>query len=90
MPAGFSVMVPVPSTVTINIHAFLKRFKEEYRFLYDAHDKVAGYEEAVAWGDSFIAAHPDFVGEFNTFRGDLLTSDREVAAFAFALSSFGV
>ena len=46
---------------------------------------VAGYYEALEEGDRFIAEHGDFVGEFAKYRGDLITSDREVVAFMFAL-----
>ena len=74
---------------SINIHKFLDKFNEEYDFLYDNSDNVAGYEEAVMAGDEFIKKHPDFVREFNQYRNDTLPSDREVAAFMFALESMG-
>ena len=38
--------------------------------------------EAVTRGDTYIKAHPDFVGRFCRYRGDYITSDREAAAFA--------
>ena len=71
----------------IGIEKFAAKFAEEYEFLYDNRDNVAGYNEAVREGDEFIKLHPQFVGEFARYRGDLITSDREVAAFMFALSS---
>lgn len=74
---------------SINIHKFLDKFNEEYDFLYDNRDNVAGYEEAVEAGDKFIKQYPDFVREFNQYRNDILSSDREVAAFMFALESMG-
>ena len=73
--------------MAINIHEFHRRFGEEYEFLYDNHDNVAGYREAVEAGDEFIRTHLDFVLEFAEYRGDYITSDREVAAFMFALGS---
>jgi len=76
-------------TFSINIHEFLKKFNQEYRFLYDNYDRVAGYEEAVDAFDAFLKSHGDFVGEFANYRGDLVTSDREAAAFMFALESLG-
>lgn len=66
----------------------MEQFKKEYDFLYEnAGAYVAGYDEALEFGDDFIKKHPEFVAEFVKFRGDYLTSDREVAAFAFALSA---
>lgn len=70
----------------INIHRFTEQFNKEYKFLYDNNDNVAGYNEALAEGDKFIAKHSDFVGEFVKYRGDFISSDREVVAFMFALS----
>lgn len=74
-------------TLDIDISAFLKKFNEEYQFLYDNNDNVAGYAEALAAGNQFFEAHPNFIAEFARYRGDLLTSDREIAAFMFAFES---
>lgn len=71
----------------INIKMFLEEFKKEYNYLYENHDMVAGYREALQAGECFIKNHPAFVSEFCKFRGDLLTSDREVAAFGFAMEN---
>lgn len=71
----------------INIATFFEKFNEEYQFLYDNHDNVAGYAEALAAGNRFFEAHPNFIAEFARYRGDPLTSDREIAAFMFALES---
>lgn len=73
--------------MNINIHEFAERFKKEYKFLYDNKDMVAGYDEALEEGDKFIAEHGDFVGEFVKYRGDFISSDREVVAFMFALDT---
>ena len=73
--------------MNINIEKFLKKFNEEYEFLYNNHDRVAGYHEALQAGDEFITNHSDFVREFVEYRGDFLSSDREVVAFMFALES---
>lgn len=70
----------------INIHKFTEQFNKEYKFLYDNNDMVAGYNEALEEGDKFIAEHRDFVGEFVKYRGDFISSDREIVAFMFALS----
>jgi hypothetical protein len=71
----------------INIHEFNNRFGNEYEFLYDNRDNVAGFHDAVREGDKFIKEHAEFVREFCKYRGDIISSDREVAAFMFALSS---
>lgn len=69
----------------INIRRFLRKFNDVYDFLYNHYDNVAGYQEAVRLGDWFIENRKDFVAEFNKFRGDILSSDREVAAFAYVM-----
>lgn len=73
--------------ININIEDFLKHFKTEYSFCYDNRDRVAGFAEAVAAFDEFAEKHADFVREFVRFRGDAITSDREAAAFMFALEN---
>ena len=71
----------------INIGQFLNEFNKEYDFLYEHCDRVAGYDEALQAGDDFLEKHGDFVGKFAKYRGDLITSDREVVAFMFALET---
>ena len=75
--------------VFIDIQKFLDQFNKEYAFLYDHHDNVAGFQEAVEFGDDFLPKHKEFVSEFCNYRGDFLLSDREIAAFMFALDSMG-
>lgn len=74
--------------MNININDFCKQFKKEYSFLYENNDNVAGYSEAVTAFDDFLKKHNQFVGEFVKLRGDFISSDREAAAFMFALSKF--
>lgn len=69
----------------INIHRFANKFSDVYDFLYTYHDKVAGFKEAMTVGDWFIQNHSDFIAEFNRYRQDILSSDREVAAFEFCI-----
>lgn len=71
--------------MTINIQAFLDYFNDEYDLLYDNDDNVAGYRDAVEAFDEFLKGHREFVSEFVKFRGDFISSDREAAAFMFAL-----
>jgi len=68
----------------INIHRFANKFSDVYDFLYTHHDKVAGFKEAMTVGDWFIQNYPTFTRNFTDYRGDILSSDREVAAFAYA------
>lgn len=64
---------------------FLRKFSDVYEFLYDHHDEVLGFAEAMEFGDWFIKSFPDFTRKFTDYRGDILTSDREVAAYGFVL-----
>lgn len=73
----------------INIETFEKQFDREYDLLYKSENEVAGYEEAVNAFDEFVKTHGDFVGEFAKYRGDYVSSDREAAAFMFALEKLG-
>lgn len=74
--------------ININIEEFLKEFNKQYKFLYEAKGYVAGYHEALEAGDEFIKRNPEFIAEFVKYRGDLISSDREVVAFMFALDNF--
>jgi len=78
-------------TKTINIHAFAQQFAKEYDFLYEHCDRVAGYDEAVEAFDEFLATDNgnSFICEFINYRGDYISSDREAAAFMFALETLG-
>lgn len=72
---------------SFNIHRFLEEFRKEYDFLYESHDNVAGYDEAVTAFDDFAIKHSGFVCGFAEFRGDVISSDREAAAFMFAMEA---
>ena len=69
----------------INIHRFVNKFSDVYEFLYDHHDEVLGFVGAMEFGDWFIKNFPDFTRNFTDYRGDILSSDREVAAYGFVL-----
>ena len=79
--------------VKINIHEFAKKFNEEYDFCYEHYDRVAGFGDAVQAFDKFlnwnVGGFKDFVHKFAEYRHDFITSDREAAAFMFALDSMG-
>jgi hypothetical protein len=71
----------------------LEQFNKEYDFIYDAEERgsyVAGYDEALEYGDELIRSGADIVGKFVNYRGDFLSSDREVVAFAFALDALNI
>lgn len=70
--------------MSININDFVKRYQKEYAFLYK-NDYVAGEEEAVKAFDKFAPKHKDFIMDFVNHTGDFISSDREAAAFMFAL-----
>lgn len=74
----------------INTKEFLEKFNKEYKFLYENDDNVAGYDEALTFGDKFLEnpKNKNFVAEFVKYRGDFISSDREVVAFIFALSDY--
>ena len=74
--------------INIDIRSFYEQFVKEYEFLYDNDDMVAGYTEAVEAFDDFVKWFPEFVREFARFRGDFISSNREAAAFMFALDVF--
>lgn len=73
----------------ISIEDFYEKFKKEYSFLYNSPAYVAGYNEAVDAFDEFIkdGNNASFVREFVNYRGDFISSDREAAAFMFALDA---
>lgn len=73
--------------MNINIAEFLEQFQKEYDFLYDHCDCVAGYREAVESFDQFSTSHKEFLSDFVKYRGDFISSDREAAAFMFALET---
>ena len=77
------------AAINVRIDRFLEQFNKEYAFLYDNYDRVAGYNEAVDAFDDFIKdeRRAAFVGEFAKYRQDMVTSDREAAAFMFALDA---
>lgn len=83
----------------VDILALRQQFTKEYKFLYDHADAyVTGEDEAMAFGDELIEKRPDLVKAFCDGRTvfvvdgkrcpifDPLSSDREVAAFGFAVN----
>ena len=73
--------------MNINMAELEEQFNNEYQFLYDNNDNVSGYREALEEGNDFLKNHGDFVRTFVKYRGDFISSDREVVAFMFALNA---
>ena len=76
-----------PRTVPgFDVEALYKRFRESYMALYDTEDlhDSRRYAKLVERGDELIKAYPDEVAALNARRRDVLSSDREAAAFACA------
>ena len=75
-----------------DVEKFAEQFAKEYDFIYNAEARgatVSGYQEAVDFFDDFAKGRGDVVGAFARYRGDFISSDREAAAFAFALEALG-
>ena len=70
----------------------LEKFNQEYQFLYDHEDNVAGFQEAVDAFDMDLqnSNFKKLVQEFVQYRKDVISSDREAAAFEFACESLGL
>ena len=74
------------SKKNIDVGLLCVAFQAVYEELYSG-ASCRRYNDLVAAGDRFIENNPEIVGEFNRRRGDLLTSDREVAAFMIAIEA---
>lgn len=73
----------------VNLDELLEEFGNQYEYIYDTEvaDKfVYGYYEAMEYGERLIHECKDLVQAFVQYRGDVLSSDREVAAFGFAVN----
>ncbi len=70
------------------METLLREFEKEYELLYNSKAYIAGTNEAIEAFDSEIKEDELFkaiVGKFAEHRGDAISSDREAAAFMFAL-----
>ncbi len=72
------------------IKKILKKYIDEYKFLYNNNDNVAGFREALEDGLKWIESRPALLTELCKARQDIFTSDREIAALAFTLADFGL
>ena len=77
----------------IDINELVRRFNDEYTELYDREDGGAGaegYADAVITFDGLNKAHFPLIAEFCRATGDFIASDREAAAFVFALNKMRI
>jgi hypothetical protein len=71
------------------IEKLYKRFVEIYGFIYDSKNDVLGYDFMIDYFFSWLKKSGEFkaiVNEFAEYRKDVITSDREAAAFMFAFT----
>lgn len=73
-----------------DIVKFCKQFDKEYDFLYEHHNCVPGYEEAVDYFDHNHHLYADIVKAYIEYRHDFISSDREAAAFSFSLEALNL
>lgn len=72
--------------------ALMEKFTSTYDYMYENNDEIeCGLvkSEMIDLGDALLQSNIPLVGQFIRFRDDLLTSDREVAAFAVAVVQSG-
>ena len=75
----------------IDFKKILKKFGENYDFIYDAernNSEVAGYYDALNYFDDMMdnnTSFVDFIRKLVDIRGDFFSSDKEIVALMFAL-----
>lgn len=67
-----------------------EKYDEQYNRLYEAMNNVEGYATALEIGDKFINDNEKLISQFIKERGFSPNSDRQIAAFAFALVDVGL
>lgn len=76
-------------TCHINMNRFYEKFGEIYEDIYNSRDQYPKFDWAVKqFDENLMKNQHDFVMEFVEFRGDMITSDREAAAFTFTVLYF--
>lgn len=69
------------------MNKLLQLFEQYYEFLYNNRLSSAELKKEIDLFDLFFDANREFVQAFNRERGELLVSDREIAAFILALKN---
>ena len=67
-----------------------QKYSDYYNELYEQRDNVFGYSYALSAGNDYISTSPELLTRFNEMHKDIVSSDREVAALAYALADMGV
>ena len=69
----------------------LDSFGRYYDTLYKYGDSsLSSYDDAMSNGDAFMREHTSFMSALASIRSDFISSDREMAAFGYALADLGV
>lgn len=91
-PTERPAAISTDAAPAVQLDTFQQQFNREYETLYNARDNVAGYHEAVKAFDEYAASADGaaFIGAFVKHRGDFISSDREAAAFMFALEALDI
>lgn len=72
----------------LDINDFYERYQKNYEWLYNSGDQLSDYHTLVEEFDNLCMkseSFRSFVREFCNFIGDMVTSDREEAAFILTL-----
>ncbi len=76
------------------IEKLYQEYTKEYEYIYDNNcqrKEIAGASEAAKYFDEVILKEKkDLLNKFNKYRGDIIMSDREAAAFVFACEKLGL
>lgn len=78
---------------SVDMEKLEKEFSKQYKRIYDCRDNLNGYDDAINTFDEKTKNDKEFnemVNDFVRYHGDFISSDREAAAFMFALVDLGV
>jgi hypothetical protein len=69
---------------------FTKVFRDFYKVLYNNDGNDISYDAALEKGDEYLndENNKDFFVAFAKYRGDFISSDREIAALAYTMELF--
>lgn len=80
--------------MSTNIEKLYQEYTKEYEYIYENNcqrKEIAGESEAAKYFDDVILKEKfELLNEFNKYRGDIIMSDREAAAFVFASEKLGL